>query len=367
MARILTRWACSGMYCPYIGSYFLDQNDTQYFDLSGMLLYDAMIGDPAVQRNVGAPYHIDYWSNSMPLNKTTMDAIHEMGIKCGLNDYVDYYLTFPPSGIQPALPPGASGIQGDDCDLMYLLTEAILDVNPSWNIYQTAQLPPLLDDPLNIFWETDREPYPNRTDFKTAIHAPAEIHEWLGCSPLGSVFVGGIDHSDKPILHVLPRVIEDTQNVIISHGMNDFIFNANGTLLTIQNMTWGGRLGFQTQPKSPLFVPYQDGAPAIFPPDPNAADDDWYTHSPPSGVLGTTHTERGLTWNLVMSAGHMTPMFQPALAYRQVEVLLGRVRNMSSTVPFVISPNGTTEGGIPQPQWDELGDPVGPILGRPRP
>ena len=349
------------MYCPYIGSHFLDQNDTQYFNLSGMLLYDSLIGDRMVQGVISAAYHVDYWSNVMPLNQTTMDSIHRMSADCGYNDYVDHYLTFPPPGTQPAVPPGTQ----DECPLFLTIFLALRAVSPSWDIYQISQLPPMLSDPLNVFNLSDREPWLNRADVKKAINAPDK--DWVGCllySPIGHGT--GFDDSEKPIVHVLPKVVDATKNVIISHAMNDFIFNANGTLLTLQNMTWGGQLGFQSQPNSPLFVPYQDGAPSVIPPDPNVPDIRVEVHFtlPASGVLGTTHTERGLTWNLVMNAGHMTPMFQPALAYRQVEVLLGRVSNMSSTYPFVISPNGSTEGARAQPGPDELGPPVGPILGR---
>jgi hypothetical protein len=47
---------------------------------------------------------------------------------------------------------------------------------------------------------------------------------------------------------VLPGVIDRTKNVILGHGLLDFIALSEGTLLTIQNLTFGGQLGFQPLP-----------------------------------------------------------------------------------------------------------------------
>lgn len=62
--------------------------------------------------------------------------------------------------------------------------------------------------------------YFNRTDVKTAIHAP-QI-EWDECAN-NNVFVHGIDTSLPSAVTVLPGVIDRTQNVIIGHGAMDMI------------------------------------------------------------------------------------------------------------------------------------------------
>lgn len=122
---------------------------------------------------------------------------------------------------------------------------------------------------------------------------------------------------------VLPGVIERTQNVIVSHGLLDMVLIANGTLLQIQNTTWGGLQGFQEAPSADLVVPahgdYSDATLAA------------------SGVMGTTHTERGLTYATVMMSGHMVPEYQPSVAFRQIEFLLGRVSSLSSSEPFTVT------------------------------
>lgn len=64
----------------------------------------------------------------------------------------------------------------------------------------------------------------------------------------------------------------------------------NGTLLMIQNMTWNGAQGFTKEPSDPFFVPYHEN---LSPSTLTA-----------SGIMGTTHTERGLTWVSVDLSGH---------------------------------------------------------------
>ncbi|KAK7972496.1 hypothetical protein PG988_006630 [Apiospora saccharicola] len=87
-----------------------------------------------------------------------------------------------------------------------------------------------------------------------------------------------------------------------SDECNDMILIANGTLLTIQNMTWGGKLGFQSAPMEPFYVPYHSmsvadadiKAPDVLK-DPNM-DPTRLATLAAAGVLGITHTERGLTF-----------------------------------------------------------------------
>jgi carboxypeptidase D len=54
--------------------------------------------------------------------------------------------------------------------------------------------------------------------------------------------------------------------------------------------------------------------------------------------MGTTHTERKLTWVAQALSGHMVPQYQPSSAYRQLEFLLGRIESLSSEEPFTTLP-----------------------------
>lgn len=131
---------------------------------------------------------------------------------------------------------------------------------------------------------------------------------------------------------------------------------SNGTLLMIQNMTWNGAQGFEAKPSDPFYVPYHhDHSPAT---------------SAASGVLGTTHTERGLTWVSVDLSGHskfasqiglsrlltllsVIPQYAPSASYRHLEFLLGRIDSLSSTFPF-------TTDSYPQPNDPSFGNGTAP-------
>lgn len=63
------------------------------------------------------------------------------------------------------------------------------------------------------------------------------------------------DQSDPAGVHVLPQVIDQSENVIIAEGTSDYLLSLNGILLGVQNMTWGGQLGFQQAPSDPFDVP----------------------------------------------------------------------------------------------------------------
>ena len=202
---------------------------------------------------------------------------------------------------------------------------------------QVGQLLPVPDDVLGFptsitYVAPGREIYFNRTDVKQAIHAPLDVN-WAICAEQ-PVFAGG-DNSDPSSYRAIPNVIDRTRNVQIAHGTMDMVLLANGTLLGIQNMTWGGQMGFQSEPREPLFAPHH--------PNPDVAG------SSGQGVLGTWHSERGLTWALIDLTGHMVPTWQAGVAFRQVEVLLGRVDDLASTAAFPMYANAT------QPDASQLG------------
>lgn len=69
--------------------------------------------------------------------------------------------------------------------------------------------------------------------------------------------------------------------VIIQHGLLDMILIANGSALGIQNITFGGKQGFQKKPTRDLIVYGKE--------------------------KGKVHTERGLTFFKARGSGHMIP------------------------------------------------------------
>lgn len=308
-----------------------------------------------------------------------MSQIRTLDEECGYASFRQEYLAFPPTASLPA-PEDLPGVDNATCvGIYYDVFDAVSLTNPCFDIYQVATTCPVLWDVMGCkSWRPPPSPtvlsvtgcvlcrylyipfvrarmliveniiiavpgsfeyipegafiYFNRTDVQDAIHAPRI--EWAECASI-DVFVGGRDKSLPSAATVLPGVIDRTQNVMIGHGAMDMILIANGTLLQLQNMTWGGRQGFRAAPSDPFYVPYHD--------DVSAAT------LAGAGVLGTTITERGLTFVGVDLAGHMIPQYAPSAAFRQVEVLLGRVASLSSDEPF------TTGGGVGVPQADLAG------------
>ena len=325
----------SGMYCPYIASAMLDAEDKTYFDVNGMLIYDPSIGADLLGDAVALAFS-DYHHNLFPFNDSYTEHIHKLDRKCGFADLREKYLTYPPPGHLPDPLPGLDhhGKPLPGCDVFEMqdsIIEAVMALNPCWDIYQVATTCPLLWDVLGFPGSFEYLPegasiYFKRDDVKKAINAPVEI-DWEQCG--GPVFINDEDLSPPSANTVLGGVIDRTQNVIIGHGELDFVLLANQTLLAIQNMTWGGKLGFQKKPVEPFYVPYH-----------NETSDSTLAAA---GVYGTAHTERGLTYVGIALSGHMVPQYAPSAAFRQVEFMLGRVKSLSSKEPF------TTDPDFPQP------------------
>ncbi|EGO60563.1 hypothetical protein NEUTE1DRAFT_57101 [Neurospora tetrasperma FGSC 2508] len=347
----ITGESYAGLYCPYIASAFLDANDKTYYDMSGLMIYDPVISWDEVAEQVPVVQFTEYWSGLFPFNDTFRAHIKSVDAKCGYSDFVSQYLVYPPKGLQPSKLPGTdkTGTTRDECwGLFYEIFDAILLLNPCFNIYQVATTCPLLWDVLGFpgsmgYLPEGAKVYFDRDDVKKAVHAPETV-KWSSCSEQ-NVFVGGRDRSEPSSFHALPHVIDATKNVIIGHGALDMVLIANGTLLGIQNMTWGGKLGFQNKPDQPFYVPY------------NTMTD--LSTLAAGGVFGSMGSERGLTWVQIDMSGHMVPQYAPSAAYRQLEFLLGRVNCLNCTVPFTTNPDAPQsqqplgEGTAPQ-SWSQF-------------
>ena len=297
------------------------------------MIYDPILTWDPVQEPITVVPFVDYWAGLFPFNDTFRAEIHARDQDCGYTDWVNKYLVYPPEGHIPDPLPGTNetGQTREECENIYWdIFRAIALLNPCFDVYQVATTCPLLWDVLGFPGSSDYLPngttiYFDRPDVKAAIHAPNVT--WEECSS-DDVFVGGVDNSLPSSITVLPGVIDRTENVIIGQGALDMILLTNGSLIAIQNMTWGGKTGFQSRPDGPFYVPYHQ------------------EHSSEtlaaSGVYGSAHSERGLTFVSVDAAGHMVPQYAPSAAFRHLEFLLGRVDSLASKEPF------TTDPGTPQ-------------------
>ncbi|KAK0739890.1 Alpha/Beta hydrolase protein [Apiosordaria backusii] len=319
----------AGKYCPYIASAMLDANDTTYYQMSGMLINNALIHSYDLQQDIPIVRFIEHWGSLFPFNDTFRSHIKSMDAQCGFSAFVDTYLTFPPISPLPSILPGIyeNGTWSEECyhlyDEIWLATTL---QNPCFSLYHITDFCPRIWDVLGFLASTPYLPsgtkaYFDRNDVKAAIHAP-QNKTWSLCAD-EYVFAGS-DSSEPSTMYALPNVINKTGNVIIAHGQLDMVILSNGTLLAIQNMTWGGKLGFQNRPTEPFYVPFVDvvGETGV-----NIGG---------AGVMGSMVSERGLTWVGVNQAGHMLPEYAPAASYRQLEFLLGRVDCMNCTKPFTV-------------------------------
>lgn len=155
------------------------------------------------------------------------------------------------------------------------------------------------------------------------MHAPMDI-DWAECS--GPVFTEDGDTSLDPIQSVLPQVIEATNRVLVSNAQLDMVIITAGTLLAIQNMTWGGVLGFEEEPSKDIVITLPDLQYAQtfvdnYGPEYAGLED-------PQGTMGVQHFERGLMWAETYLSGHMQPQFQPRSSYRHLQWLLGHIEEL---------------------------------------
>ncbi|OLN97346.1 putative serine carboxypeptidase-like protein 1 [Colletotrichum chlorophyti] len=331
----------SGMFCPYIASAMLDSNDKDYFNVAGMQVFDGAFSTDSITEEIPALSFVDRWENVLAFNDSFRQSLKETHEKCGYAEYMRKYLVYPPAGLQPAWPPGVDkdGKIRPECDIWSSIFGAATELTPCFSVYTVTNLCPLKFDPLGFSDAYMYKPngsgpaYFDREDVKRAINAPVD-QKWVFCAR-NPVFLNGTDHSvlegpgSQP---VLPNVIDRTRNVIIAHGNRDFVLIDDGTLLTIQNLTWGGQMGFQRKPTAPLYIPYH-------------SNDNLETLAG-AGVFGTVHSERGLTYLAIANAGHFIAQDAPAVAFRSVEVLLGRRDSFdSANTSFTIEPNATAPVG----------------------
>ena len=332
----ITGESYAGFYVPYVADAFITAEDDQYFKLGGVAINDPILGDETIQQQVVIMPFIEYWKELFYLNQSYYDALWGTHDYCNYSTYLEQYFTFPPPpGPFPVLP---DPYDDDDpnsnytCDIFDYAYAGALDINPCFNIYHITDTCPHLYSQLGIVNTGDYDPpgsqvYFNRTDVQAAINAPVGTN-WEQCSSI-NVFGNGqpdnFSRSDQSLgparNDVLQRVIEYTNNTIIGVGNLDFLLAPNGTLFTMQNMTWNGLQGFQSYPNDQKFyVPFH--------PEYNGG------RLSESGYVGDWGYERGLTFYTVQLSGHELPGYAAGAGYRVLELLLGKIESLATIENF---------------------------------
>lgn len=240
----LTGESYAGYYVPYIADAFITADDPD-MPLKGININDPIIGDDTTQQEVVIAPYLEYWNNMLFLNQSFLDRFWERNDECGYTEHLNKYLTFPPPQEPFPLLPAVDSSNNYTCDQFESAYEAILEVNPCFNIYHITETCPHPYSVLGEVNEGDYTPpgaqiYFNRSDVQAALHVPPT--DWAQCK-------NGVFHDDAtnktvsdgslgPAQNgVLQRVIEYTNNTLIGSGNLDMLLNTNGTLLAIQNMT----------------------------------------------------------------------------------------------------------------------------------
>ncbi|KAF9652110.1 alpha/beta-hydrolase [Thelephora ganbajun] len=297
----LTGESYAGKYIPYIADYIYKKKAPLDLSLQGIWMADPVLGWDVVQDQIPAVDFVHKYEHLFALNQTFLSYLDQKNKECKYAGYLAEHLKYPPQGLLPL--PGKSVEADPGCDLWTDIFNAALLVNPAFNVYRIFDVYPILWDVLGFpgsFPNVQSPIYFDREDVKKVIHAPAN-QTWQECTDI-NVFPNG-DASLPPAFTVLPGVIEKSERSVIIHGLGDYVLIAEGARVVLQNMTWGGKQGFQQAPKLDSFI--VDGM----------------------GAMGTVQNERKLGYYEVVLSGHMVPQFAPPAAFQSMQWLFGLRQN----------------------------------------
>lgn len=340
----ITGESYAGYYVPYIADAFIGADNTTYYNLAGVGINDPIFGSAAIQEQVVLLPFVRYWKDLYYLNDTYMEELEERNAYCNYTSYFEEYYKFPP-------PPGPWPVLEDPysnpnltCDLFDDILQAAILVNPCFDLYHITATCPTEAGYLGIVNPGDYEApgsqvYFNRTDVKMAINAPLDSN-WMQCTDKNVFNYGYVnnytigDTSGSPAQSgVLQRVIEYTNNTIVGSGNLDMILPTNGTIMVLQNLTWNGMQGFQSDPQQgdDFYVPYH--------PEYNGG------RLSGAGYVGKYAEERGLLFYTVQLAGHEVPGYAAGAGYRMLEKLLGRITDLGEVGDFTTQTGNFTGNG----------------------
>jgi carboxypeptidase D len=136
-----------GMYAPFISSAMLDRNDTQYFNVSGMALWDGLLSKVMLAEDIPIASYVDKWKTFLPFNDTFAATIQAIDETCGYTAYLNEFLVYPPRGPQPATLPGQDPLTNfpmSQCALYIDVFLAARELNPCLTPFDVTSRCPIL-------------------------------------------------------------------------------------------------------------------------------------------------------------------------------------------------------------------------------
>jgi carboxypeptidase D len=79
---------------------FIDSGDPVHYNLAGVSLIDAVIGNNNVQMNIPIPSYAAHWDIVLGINDSFITDLAVRAEACGMTSFLEQYLQFPP----PATP-----------------------------------------------------------------------------------------------------------------------------------------------------------------------------------------------------------------------------------------------------------------------
>eukprot|EP01039_Chlorochromonas_danica_P002152 gene2152-2348_t len=140
------------------------------------------------------------------------------------------------------------------------------------------------------------EAYLNRADVRAAIHASTTSHRYVECAD--PPYFALIQQDGKGVVRELEAVLESQIRVLVYSGQYDLVCSHVNTEEALDRLTWEGSNGWL-----------------------HASRGVWLVDKQPVAYL---RSHENLASLLVLDAGHMVPMDQPALSLRMISAFIQR-------------------------------------------
>lgn len=315
----------AGIYVPYFAAALLESNDSLTLHLRSMSLGDGSWGNAAAMSSVTMGAYIHSQAHLLKLPKSILSVFTAADRKCGFDDVLDQASTYPSKGkIHIPGNPENFNYKFQRRDMTPVL-EAECDIQPSNSAEVNASIfnstcygpcatfstaldymatvsdagtgPPCFDiydihhncsaiSPLPLL-----ATYFSRNDVQSALHVK-NSGSYSACNSTILNTLLAAQSPTPPEYSILPKLITaHNVSLHIYSGEWDMLINHVGTELSIQNMTWNGKQGFERKPSKSFLA--DDAAP-------DSAKK--MSHSPaPAGIWAA---ERGVSYHLFREAGH---------------------------------------------------------------